>query len=49
MKKRRINVKNTNSVVELINVDINDVELHADTVIMNPPFGSQRKKLTVLF
>lgn len=42
-EEAQINVKNTNSVVELINADINDVELHVDTVIMNPPFGSQRK------
>jgi putative methylase len=30
--------------VELINADINAVELTADTVVMNPPFGSQKRK-----
>jgi putative methylase len=29
--------------IELVNADISAVELRADTVVMNPPFGSQRR------
>lgn len=37
------NAENAGVDINLINSDINDVEISADTVVMNPPFGSQKK------
>lgn len=37
------NAANAGAEINLINSDIKDLEITADTVIMNPPFGSQKK------
>lgn len=37
------NAENAGAEIKLINSDIKDLEIAADTVIMNPPFGSQKK------
>lgn len=37
------NVEESGVNVELLNMDIRDADLRADTVIMNPPFGAQRR------
>ncbi len=39
----RRNVEEAGVKVELLNTDIRDADLRADTVIMNPPFGAQRR------
>lgn len=39
----RRNVEEAGVKVELLNMDIRDADLKADTVIMNPPFGAQRR------
>lgn len=39
----RRNVEEAGVKVELLNMDIRDADLRADTVIMNPPFGAQRR------
>ncbi len=39
----RRNVEEAGVKVEFLNTDIRDADLRADTVIMNPPFGAQRR------
>ena len=38
-----VNAENASAEINLINSDIKDIEITADTIIMNPPFGSQKK------
>ena len=37
------NAEKAGAEINLINSDIKNIEIAADTVIMNPPFGSQKK------
>ncbi len=43
------NAKLMNADVEFLNVDVKDFSVKVDTVIMNPPFGSQKKNSDIPF
>jgi putative methylase len=39
----RRNIEDAGVMVDLLNMDIREADFRADTVIMNPPFGAQRR------
>ncbi|WP_099209693.1 METTL5 family protein [Thermococcus henrietii] len=43
LKVARKNAERAGAEIEFINADVSEFEEKVDTVIMNPPFGSQRK------
>ncbi|BFH72545.1 METTL5 family protein [Sulfurisphaera javensis] len=41
--------ENENIIAEFVNADVNNLEIRADTVIQNPPFGVVRKGADLIF